>query len=617
MATSPAPPPRAYRWAAAGDVNAFFGLMLDNVMNLVILAGILIFVFGFPEDLVYTRMFPGTALGVMFGDLVYTWMAFRLAKKEGRSDVTAMPLGLDAPSTIGMAFTVLGPAYLAAKSRMPAEEAAISAWHVGMACMILIGIFKVGMSFVGGAIQRVMPGAGLLGSLAGIGIALMGVLQLGDILLEPVVGMISLCIIFYALIARLRLPFNAPGVLASVVAGAGVYYLMRALGVLQHPLPPPTLSFPIGFPLPTLGFIEGMGVALDPVPPDGDPVRDPHRRRRHQRDGERAPGRRRLPDARHPPHGGGRDPDRGRVRRGLAVDALHRPSRLQGDGRPRRLHAGLRALRGPGGHARLHPAHGQDPAPGLPGPHPDLRRLRHRGPVVPRDAQGHAAAVCFAIFPSVAQLLRITLDKANPVLLSSALDPQMVAETAKIPLSFAENFGVFVMLAHGFILTAMLWGAFLAFLIDHRFGATAATLGICSALVAVRRHPLRAADGWDLPALERGPAGVGGAAPLGRRLCPGRGHDRGPGRDPRAPPTPAATSRPDRRAGVRSLDAGTAGPRGRQSSSSARRCRRGLGRGPGHRAPARPGGRATRGRPSASPCARSGSPGSDRCGSKA
>ena len=122
MATPAAPTTTRYRWAAAGDVNAFFGLMLDNVMNLVILAGILIFVFGFPEDLVYTRMFPGTALGVMFGDLVYTWMAFRLAKKEGRSDVTAMPLGLDAPSTIGMAFTVLGPAFLAAKTRMPAAR---------------------------------------------------------------------------------------------------------------------------------------------------------------------------------------------------------------------------------------------------------------------------------------------------------------------------------------------------------------------------------------------------------------------------------------------------------------------------------------------------------------
>jgi len=32
----------AYRWAAPGDVNAFFGLILDNVVNLAILAGILV-----------------------------------------------------------------------------------------------------------------------------------------------------------------------------------------------------------------------------------------------------------------------------------------------------------------------------------------------------------------------------------------------------------------------------------------------------------------------------------------------------------------------------------------------------------------------------------------------
>src|ERR1700748_1631701 len=58
-------------WAAAGDINAFFGLMLDNVVNLAVLAGILVAGFGFPVTLVYTRMFPGTALGVLFGDVVY------------------------------------------------------------------------------------------------------------------------------------------------------------------------------------------------------------------------------------------------------------------------------------------------------------------------------------------------------------------------------------------------------------------------------------------------------------------------------------------------------------------------------------------------------------------
>ena len=484
MATSPGPSATRYRWAAAGDVNAFFGLMLDNVMNLVILAGILIFVFGFPEDLVYRRMFPGTALGVMFGDLVYTWMAFRLARKEGRSDVTAMPLGLDAPSTIGMAFTVLGPAYLAAKARMPAHEAAISAWHVGMACMILIGLFKVGMSFVGGAIQRTMPGAGLLGSLAGIGIALMGVLQLGDILLEPVVGMISLAIIFYALIARLRLPFNAPGVLASVVVGAGVYYLMRAMGVLQHPLPPPTLSFPIGFPVPSLGFVDGMQVALTQYIPMA------------------------IPFAILTVVGGINVTESARLagddyrtRDILLTEAIATLiAGVCGGVSQSTPYIGHPAYKAMGGRAAYTLACALFVGlGGMLGYIPLMAKILPLACLAPilifvaydivaqsfhATPPSHAAAVCFAIFPSVAQLLRITLDKANStgLFLRSALEPAVVAEQAKIPLGFADNFGVFVMLANGFILTAMLWGAFLAFLIDHRFAASSVTLAICSAL---------------------------------------------------------------------------------------------------------------------------------------
>jgi len=134
---------KARAWATTGDINAFFGLMLDNVVNLAVLAGILVAGFGFPATLVYTRMFPGTALGVLFGDVVYTVMAIRLAQRTGRTDVTAMPLGLDAPSTIGMALTVLGPAFVVAKAKMPVNDAAILAWQVGMATMVIMGVFKL------------------------------------------------------------------------------------------------------------------------------------------------------------------------------------------------------------------------------------------------------------------------------------------------------------------------------------------------------------------------------------------------------------------------------------------------------------------------------------------
>lgn len=473
---------RRYRWAATGDVNAFFGLMLDNVMNMVILAGILVFVFRFPNDIVYTRMFPGTALGVMFGDLVYTWLAFRLARKEGRDDVTAMPLGLDAPSTIGMAFTVLGPAFLSAKARLPEREAAILAWQVGMACMVLIGVFKLGMSFVGAAVQRALPAAGLLGSLAGIGIALMGCLQLGDILAEPVVGMVSLGLIFYTLVARNRLPFHIPAVLASVAGGAVAYYGLGVLGLLQKPLVLPALSFPIGFPTPTLGFLQGLPLALTQYLPMA------------------------VPFAILTVVGGINVTESARLagdnystRTILLTEAVATlVAGLCGGVSQSTPYIGHPAYKAMGGRAAYTLACGLFVGlGGVLGYIPFLAQILPVACLAPilifvafdivaqsfhESPASHAPAVCFAIFPSVAQLILIVLDKVNPMLLSSALEPHKVVEALKIPPAFAENFGVFVVLAHGFILTGMLWGSALAFLVDRRIRATVVVLGTASLL---------------------------------------------------------------------------------------------------------------------------------------
>jgi len=471
-----------YRWAAPGDVNAFFGLMLDNVMNLVILAGILVYVYGFPEPLVYTRMFPGTALGVMFGDLVYTWLAFRLARREGRDDVTAMPLGLDAPSTIGMAFTVLGPAYVAAKARMPPAEAAVAAWQVGMACLILIGVFKLGMAFLGGAIQKAVPQAGLLGSLAGVGLALMGCLQLGDILAEPIVGLLSLGLIFWALVARLKLPFGVPGVLASVAAGAAVYYGLGALGLLSKPLAAPLIEFPVGLPLPTLRFLDGMPLALSQYLPMA------------------------VPFAILTVVGGINVTESARLagddyktRSILLTEAVATlVAGLCGGVSQTTPYIGHPAYKAMGGRAAYTLACGIFVGlGGMLGYLPLLVRVLPLACLAPilvfvgfdivsqsfhETPRNHAPAVCLAMLPSVAQLLLIVLDKANPLFPAAALEPERVAAATHIPAAFAENFGVFVLLAHGFILTAMLWGAALAFLIDRRIVRAAVVLGIAAAL---------------------------------------------------------------------------------------------------------------------------------------
>lgn len=255
-----------YKWFVKEDLNGFFGLMFDNITVLSFLSGILIFAFGYPAEIVFGRMLPGTALGVLFGDMVYTWMAFKLAKKTGRH-VTAMPLGLDTPSTIGIALTVLGPAFIYLKGKgMPVYDAAMMTWYIGMATMVMIGVIKLIFSFIGGWVQKIVPQAGLLGSLAGIGLALLGFVPLVDIFGMPVVGMIALGLILYTLVAKIQLPWGFPGVFASVVVGTIVYYIFAPMGWLGGTFTFPQPQFHAGIPMPTLGFINGFTEALRYLP---------------------------------------------------------------------------------------------------------------------------------------------------------------------------------------------------------------------------------------------------------------------------------------------------------------------------------------------------------------
>jgi adenine/guanine/hypoxanthine permease len=93
----------------------------------------------------------------------------------------------------------------------------------------------------------------------------------------------------------------------------------------------------------------------------------------------------------------------------------------------------------------------------------------------------HAMAVAFAMFPNIGQLVLILLSQANGPLLGAALDPKGVAALTKLPPDFVATSGVFVMVAHGFILTGMLWGGALAFLADRKAGASAGLLLVCAA----------------------------------------------------------------------------------------------------------------------------------------
>lgn len=52
----------------------------------------------------------------MLGNLYYTFLARRLARRENRTDVTALPYGPSVPHMFIVVFVVMLPVYLATKN---------------------------------------------------------------------------------------------------------------------------------------------------------------------------------------------------------------------------------------------------------------------------------------------------------------------------------------------------------------------------------------------------------------------------------------------------------------------------------------------------------------------
>jgi len=249
-------PTSSLRWLTRGDLNGFLALLIDNLSVLAFLSAALIGIFHFPAAFLATHMLPGTALGVLVGDLAYTMMA----RRQGRADATAMPLGVDAPTTIGLALLVLGPAFVAFKQQGMDEAAAANAtWQLGMAAMVEMGVLKFVLSFFGAAVQRHVPRAGLLGSIAGIALVLMGFFPLVEILRVPLIGFAGLGIVLYALVARSPIPGRIPDVLFAVLVATLLYYTLGPAGLLGSGFQAPTAAqWHFGLPLPTFGFVDGF-----------------------------------------------------------------------------------------------------------------------------------------------------------------------------------------------------------------------------------------------------------------------------------------------------------------------------------------------------------------------
>src|SRR6516165_2417065 len=146
-----------------GDWNAFFGFGTNILVNLLTLSGLLRFVLKMPEQLVFGRILPATGMMLFLSTVYYAWLAYKLAKRTGRTDVYALPSGVSVPHMFIVTFVIMLPITL--KTGDP-----IKGWSAGLVWVFFQSFILMIGGFIAPYIRRITPRGALLGTLAGVSV---------------------------------------------------------------------------------------------------------------------------------------------------------------------------------------------------------------------------------------------------------------------------------------------------------------------------------------------------------------------------------------------------------------------------------------------------------------
>jgi adenine/guanine/hypoxanthine permease len=255
-----------------GDWNALFGLGTNVLVNLLVMTGLLKFVVGLPDELTFGRILPAVGLMLFLGNIYYAWMGWKLAKKEGRADVCALPSGPSVPHMFIVVFVIMLP--ILGQTGDP-----VKAWEAGLAWVFIQGFILIGGGFVAPLIRRITPRAALLGTLAGVSIAFISMRPATEIFMTSIIGLTCLAIIMASWFGGVKYPRGIPAGLVAILVGMAIAWGAAALGFPEiggmsgAKLAESFASFGFSFPIPAFGHVfsgfEFLGFILVTAIPFG------------------------------------------------------------------------------------------------------------------------------------------------------------------------------------------------------------------------------------------------------------------------------------------------------------------------------------------------------------
>ncbi|MBK1719991.1 hypothetical protein [Thiocystis violacea] len=239
-----------------GDLDGFFGLFVDNLLQIMLIVLLGPTLCGFTSAMIAEQILPAVAVSVVFGNLFYAWQARRLAIRTGRSDVTALPYGINTVSLMAFMFLVIGPVY------RDTGDARL-AWQVGLFACFLNGVMEILGAFVADWLRRNTPRAALLSALGGIALTFIAMGFVFQIFAAPALAMLPMMILLGVYAAKLRLPWGLPGGFVAVCTGVAIAALLHAVGWLPSVAPPVAVDLGFHPPQPVPG--EMLALMLSPL----------------------------------------------------------------------------------------------------------------------------------------------------------------------------------------------------------------------------------------------------------------------------------------------------------------------------------------------------------------
>jgi xanthine/uracil/vitamin C permease (AzgA family) len=261
-------------WAGVGEAEALGELFFDNLATLLSVTDLILGYFlnvvtrgageaiaeGYGEairsryqDLYYQRCIPGVAVGLLFGNFYYAYMAGRLALKEKRDDVTAQPYGIN---TTGAFITLsainleallscvggtveIGGGVLVGTNKYAREalagnpgeagrEAAEKAFAMAVAANFITGLFEILGCVFAEPIRAILPAPAYYSLLTGVGFVFLAFKPMYEVAAEPIVCLVPLLVVVCGFFGGVKykigntgltIPIAVVAILLSVIFG--------------------------------------------------------------------------------------------------------------------------------------------------------------------------------------------------------------------------------------------------------------------------------------------------------------------------------------------------------------------------------------------------------------